>query len=145
MATYNSEIIRIPAPAEQVYGKLTNLEALRDLLAKVPADRIPAEHQATLQNLQITPDSITIPAGPVGAITLRVSRREPPRLIALQGEGSPVPISLTLHITPLSETESEAQAEIDIDVPFMLKPMINGPMQQMVGQFGQILKAINFD
>lgn len=144
MATYKSDEVKLNSPAEAVFAKLSNLTGLRELLDRLPADRIPEENRAMFDGLQITSDSITIPGGPVGSITLQMSRLEEPSLIELQGVGTPVPLSLALHIKPLAADSCEARAEINLEIPAMLKPMISGPMQKAVGQFAHVLSALNF-
>ncbi|MDE6095595.1 MAG: SRPBCC family protein [Muribaculaceae bacterium] len=144
MATYKSDDVLLLAPAEAVFAKLSNLENLRSLLEKVPADQIPADKMEMFNSITVTPDSITVPGGPVGALTFRVKEKVDPTLIRLQGEGSPVPLSLSMQITPDSEATSKAKVVIDIEIPAMLKPMVGGHIQKMADQFGQVLKAIPF-
>ena len=144
MAKYNSEDVLLHAPAEAVYSKLSNLENLRSLLEKIPADKIPADKMEMFKSITITPDAITVPGGPVGSLTFRVKEKVEPSLIRLVGEGSPVPLSLAMHITPDTELSSKAKVVIDIDIPAMLKPMVGGHIQKMVDQFGQVLRAIPF-
>ncbi len=144
MAKYNSEDVLLNAPAEAVFSKLSNLENLRSLLEKVPADKIPADKMEMFNNITITPDAITVPGGPVGALTFRVKEKVEPSLIRLVGEGSPVPLSLAMHISADTEITSKAKVVIDIDIPAMLKPMVGGHIQKMADQFGQVLRAIPF-
>lgn len=146
MATYNSEEISLMAPAEAVYSKLSNLDNLRSLLEKVPADKIPADKLEMFNSISVTPDSVTVPGGPVGALTFRMKEKVEPTLIKLAGEGLPpgIALSLSLHITPEGESTSKAKVTIDISIPAMLKPMVSGPLQKMADQFGQVLRAIPF-
>lgn len=144
MAKYHSSEETLQAPAEAVFDKLSNLENLRSLLDRVPSDKIPEDKRAMFESISITPDTITVPGGPVGSLTFRVTEKVNPTLIALSGEGAPVPLSLSMHITPLTETTCKAKVDIDIEIPAMLKPMVSGPIQKMADQFGEVLKAIPF-
>lgn len=146
MATYNSEEISLMAPAGAVYSKLSNLDNLRSLLEKVPADKIPADKLEMFNSISVTPDSVTVPGGPVGALTFRMKEKVEPTLIKLAGEGLPpgIALSLSLHITPEGESTLKAKVTIDISIPAMLKPMVSGPLQKMADQFGQVLRAIPF-
>ena len=146
MATYNSEEISLMAPAGSVYSKLSNLDNLRSLLEKVPAVKIPAYKLEMFNSISVTPDSVTVPGGPVGALTFRMKEKVEPTLIKLAGEGLPpgIALSLSLHITPEGESTSKAKVTIDISIPAMLKPMVSGPLQKMADQFGQVLRAIPF-
>lgn len=144
MAIFKSGEVSLHAPADTVFTKLSNLENLRSLLDKVPADQIPDDKRQMFESITITPDTITVPGGPVGALTFRVKERISPSLIKLEGEGAPVALNLLMHIEPAGAEYSRAQVEIDIAIPAMLKPMVSGPLQQMADQFSQVLKAIPF-
>lgn len=144
MSTYSSGKVTLNASAEAVYDKLSNLENLQGLLNKVPADKIPEDKRQMFENIQITPDTISVPGGPMGNLVFRVIERKAPSLIKLQGEGVPVEMSLSLHINPLTENTSSANVDLDIDIPMMLKPMIGGQIQKIANQFGDVLGAIPF-
>ena len=143
--TVKSEKKIIAAPAENVFDKLSNLSNLRPLLEKIPRDKIPEDKQEMFDNLKITDDTITMPAGPVGEIVLRVTDRLPYSLIRMEGEGAPVPLSLQLEIEPKGADECEVMVAINLDIPIMLKPMVSGPLKKIVDQFGQVLTAIPFN
>ena len=145
MATYKSEQTLLKYSADQVFDKLSNLENLKSVLANVPADQIPADQLKALEQIEVTPDTIALPAGPVGQITLRVTERRRPELIKLSGENSPVPLSLAMQITPIDDASCYATVVIELDIPMMLKPMVNGPLTKMTEQFAQMIKLIPFD
>ncbi|MCH5231598.1 MAG: SRPBCC family protein [Muribaculaceae bacterium] len=144
MAVYSSGNVMLQAPAETVYNKLSNLENLRGMLDKVPADRIPEDKRQMFENIVITPDTIEVPGGPMGSLTFRVTERKSPSLIKLKGEGIPMQMSLSLHVAPKTETSSEAKVDLDIDIPMMLRPLIGGQIQKIADQFGDVLGAIPF-
>lgn len=142
MATYKSEAVSLAYPAETVYDRISNLEGLGDMIKAAPADQIPADQKAMLDQVRVTPDTISFPAGPVGDITLRLVEKVSPSLIRLEGEGTPVPMSLSMNIRPLTPDTCEAFVQIDLQIPAMLKPMVNGPLQKMADQFGQMLRQM---
>ncbi len=144
MAVYKSDKVELAASAESVFNKLSNLENLRGLLEKVPVDQVPDDKREMFDSIQITPETISVPAGPVGNLTFRVTERREPSYIRLDAEGSPVAMSLAMDITPVSENACDAQVAIDIKLPPMLAPMVGGHIQKMADQFGQVLKAIPF-
>lgn len=144
MSVYKSAEVNIPSSAENVFNRLSNLENLRDLIKQIPSDRIPEDKRKAFEDLKITQDTISFPAGPVGSMTFRMTEKTPYKLIRLEGEGSPVPIALMMHLTPENDTSSKGQVEIDIEIPALLKPMIGGQIQKMADQFGEMLRAIPF-
>lgn len=144
MATYSSDKVTLHNSADAVYEKLSNLENLKALLAGAPTDALDDEKRKMLEQITVTADTISLPAGPVGQLTLRVAERQSPKLLTMRGEGSPVPLKVAMHLTPRGADECEAQCVIDIEVPMMLKPMISGPMKKMSDQFAKMLRAISF-
>ena len=144
MAIYNSDNVTLHASANAVFDKLSNLENLKGMLDKVPAERIPEDKRAMFENIKITSDTIEVPGGPMGNLTFRVVERVAPLLIKLQGEGIPLQMALALHISPLTDSTSSAKVEIDINIPAMLKPMVGGQIQKIANQFGDVLGAIPF-
>lgn len=145
MSKYSSAKHNLNVSAEAVYDKLSNFENLKEMLGKVPADRIPEDKRAMFENIQITADTIEIPGAPMGNMVFRVTEREAPKLIKLHGEGLPINMALSLNIEPVTPDSSQAYIEIDIDLPAMLKPMIGGQIQKIADQFGQVLTAIPFE
>ena len=145
MTTIKSDKTPISASAEKVFDRLSNLENLKPLLERVPADQIPADKREMFDNLQITADTISIPAGPVGNLTLRVTDRLPYSLIRLAGEGSPVPMDMQLEIEQAGTDRCSVQVAVNLDIPAMIKPMVAGPLKKIVDQFSQVLAAIPFD
>lgn len=142
--TIKSEKTPIAASAERVFEKLSNLENLKPVLENIPADRIPEDKREMFERLEITSDSIKIPAGPVGEITLMITDLMPYSLIQLTGEGSPIPLSMQLEIESTGKDSCVAQVGLTMEVPMMLKPMISGPVRKIVDQFAQVLGAIPF-
>ena len=144
MAQYNSGEVRLGASAEKVYSKLSDLENLRSLLENVPVDKIPEDKRGLFESIVLTSDSISVPAGPVGALTFRVKEKREPSYIRLDAENSPMPMSLAMNLTSDGADACLAKVDIDIAIPPMLKPMIGGQLQKMADQFGQVLQAIPF-
>lgn len=144
MATYKSEEVTLHTSAENVFGKLSNLENLSELIKKAPADQIPADKMELLNQVKSTADTISFPGGPVGQVVLRRTEALEPTLIRMEGQGTPVPMSVSLHISPILPEECKICVEIDLQIPAMLKPMVNGPMKNMTEQFAQMFRAINF-
>ena len=142
--SYKSDKIKLPYPAQTVYDRLSDLDGLSSLIKSVPTDKIPEQQRQMLEQVQVTSDTISFPAGPVGNITLKVVQRQAPDYIRLEGVGTPVPMSMALNVVPLSADTCEAYVEIDVSVPAMLKPMVNKPLQQMADQFGHMLRQMPF-
>lgn len=90
MAEYKSAETPVKASADAVFNKLSNLEGLKDLLSRVPEEQVPADQRDLFNQIQITPDTISFPAGPVGNLTLQLTETVKPTFIKLEGAGTPV-------------------------------------------------------
>lgn len=145
MAVFKSPIQHIAASAEAVFDKLSNLSNLKQLLAQVPESAIPADKKEMFDAVTVTDDSISFPAGPVGQLTMQMTRKERPTLIVLEGIGAPVALSMNLEIGIIADNACEATVAIDIAIPAMLKPMIGGTLQKMADQFGEMLGKLKYD
>ena len=145
MANYKSKDVSLNYSAEVVFNKLSNLESLKEVLANVPREKVKPEDLAMLDQIEVTPDTISLTAGPVGSLTLRMTRKEAPVLLRLEGENSPVPMSLEMNITPEGENHCSARVVIDLQIPKMLAPMVSGPLNKMTEQFADMLAMIPFD
>lgn len=141
---YKSAPACLNAPVERVYERFSNLENLKHLIEVAPTDKIPADKLEQLKKLEVTPDTLSIPGGPTGAVTLRVTRREEPNLVELQAENLPMQLLLQLRLQPEGADATEAVAAIVADIPMMLRPMLKGPLQQTVDQFATMMAAIPF-
>lgn len=143
MATYKSSKTELEWSAEKAFERFSNPENLKNVIANLPADKIDENQRKQLEQIELTPDSITLPGGPVGSISLRISERECPTLVRFTGEGTPVPLKLDFKITPVDDAHCDAQVVLEIDIPMMLKPMVNGPLQKMVDQFGELMRQMS--
>lgn len=145
MAVFKSDIQPVQASAEAVFDKLSNLSNLKNLLAQVPESAIPADQKDMFDAVRVTDDSISFPAGPVGELTLQLTRKERPTLIVLEGIGAPVALSMNLEIGIVTPDTCEAVVALDIAIPAMLKPMIGGTLQKMADQFGEMIGKLKYD
>ena len=145
MTTIRSEKTPINASAEKVFEKLSNLENLRGMLDKVPADRIPEDKRQMFENLKITPDTLEIPGAPMGNLVFRIAEKKEPEYIRLKGEGIPLAMALILNISPAPDNKSFGKVDFEIDIPLMLKPMVGGQIQKITDEFGRVLAAIPFE
>ena len=144
MAEFKSAETTLYAPIESVFKKLSDLENFKSFLDKIPADKIPADKLEQFKSIEITTDSIAFQGGPTGAVKFVVIERNAPNLIKLQAADIPLSLTLELHLKSSGENCLQ-QTIINADIPPMLKPMVAGPLQKVVDQFGSVLTAIPFN
>ena len=136
MAKFESSIKQVPYAQEAVYknlSDLTNLEKVRD---RVPQDK--------LQDFSFDQDSVSISVAPVGKITLRICDREEPKCVKFESVESPMPFHLWIQVLPVTETTSKMKVTVDADIPFMLKGMVSGPLQDGVEKIADALAMVPY-
>ena len=136
MSKFESSIKQINYPVEAVYrniSDLTNLERVRD---RVPEDK--------LKDFQFDSDSVQVSVDPVGVIKLRIIEREENRCVKFETEQSPLPFNLWIQVLPVNETTSKMKVTVKADIPFMLKGLVSGPLQDGVEKIADALSQIPY-
>ena len=137
MSKFESSIKQINYPVEAVYrniSDLTNLERVRD---RVPEDK--------LKDFQFDSDSVQVSVDPVGVIKLRIIEREENKCVKFEAEQSPLPFNLWIQVLPVTAETSKMKVTVKADIPFMLKGMVSGPLQDGVEKIADALSQIPFE
>lgn len=136
MTKFESSIKQIPYPVENVYRNISDLSNLERVRDRIPEDK--------LQEFQFDSDSVQVSVSPVGTIKLRIIEREENKCVKFETEQSPLPFNLWIQVLPVSETESKMKVTVKADIPFMLKGMVSGPLQDGVEKIADALSQIPF-
>lgn len=137
MAKFESSIKQIAYPQQAVYNTLSNLNNLERVRDRIPEDK--------LQDFTFDQDSVSVSVPPVGQITLRVCDREEPKCIKFESVQSPLAFHLWIQMLPTGEASSKLKVTIDADIPFVLKGMVAGPLQEGVEKMADTLAMIPYD
>ena len=136
MTKFESSVKQIPYPVEDVYRNISDLSNLERVRDRVPEDK--------LNSFSFDRDSVSVNVNPVGDIRLRIIDREEPKCVKFETEQSPLPFYLWIQVLPVSETESKMRVTVEADIPFMLKGMVSGPLQDGVEKIADALSQIPF-
>ncbi len=136
MTKFESSVKQIPYPVENVYRNISDLSNLDRVRDRVPEDK--------LQDFQFDSDSVQVSVAPVGTIKLRIVEREENKCVKFETEQSPLPFNLWIQVLPVSETESKMKVTVKADIPFMLKGMVAGPLQDGVEKIADALSQIPY-
>ena len=136
MTKYESSVKQIPYPVEDVYRNISDLSNLERVRDRVPQDK--------LQDFQFDSDSVQVSVSPVGTIKLRICEREENKCVKFETEQSPMPFNLWIQVLPVTATESKMKVTVKADIPFMLKGMVSGPLQDGVEKIADALSQIPF-
>ena len=136
MTKFESSVKQIPYPVENVYRNISDLSNLERVRDRIPEDK--------LQEFQFDSDSVQVSVAPVGTIKLRIIEREENKCVKFETEQSPLPFNLWIQVLPVSETESKMKVTVKADIPFMLKGMVSGPLQDGVEKIADALSQIPY-
>ena len=136
MSKFESSIKQINYPVEAVYRNISDLSNLERVRDRVPEDK--------LKDFQFDSDSVQVSVDPVGVIKLRIIEREENRCVKFETEQSPLPFNLWIQVLPVNETTSKMKVTVKADIPFMLKGLVSGPLQDGVENIADALSQIPY-
>ena len=137
MSTFESSIKQIPYPQSAVYRNLSDLSNLERVRDRVPEYKV--------KDFTFDRDSVTISVDPVGQITLRICEREEPKCIKFETAQSPLPFNLWIQILPVTDTTSKMKLTLKADIPFMLKGMVSGPLEDGLEKIADALAQVPYE
>ena len=136
MTKFESSIKQIPYAVEDVYRNISDLSNLERVRDRVPQDK--------LQDFEFDSDSVQVSVAPVGAIKLRIVEREENKCVKFEAEQTPIPFNLWIQVLPVTESASKMKVTVKADIPFMLKGMVAGPLQDGVEKIADVLSQIPY-
>jgi carbon monoxide dehydrogenase subunit G len=137
MATFESSVKQIPYAQQSVYEKLSDLNNLEQVKDNIPDDKA--------SELEFTHDTLSLNVPPVGKISLKIIEREEPKTIKFETLQSPMPFNLWIQVLPVTETSSKMKVTVKADIPFMLKGMVSGPLQDAVEKIADALAMVPYE
>lgn len=145
MESFKSASHVITCDAATIYSKLTNPSLIKNQI-EANADRIDDQARQHLDTVKFTEDSIAIQS-PMGEVTLALDHEnsiEGQRIVytALQ---SPVPINMVVNLEPQADGTTLSTAELQLNLPFFVRKMVEGQLQEGANRFGELLARIPFD
>jgi len=136
MTKFESSVKQIAYPVEDVYRNISDLSNLERVRDRVPEDK--------LKSFSFDRDTVSVNVDPVGDIKLRIIEREEGKCVKFETEQSPMPFNLWIQVLPVTETTSKMRVTVQADIPFMLKGMVSGPLQDGVEKIADALSQIPY-
>jgi len=137
MTTYESDIKTISSNEEVVFGILSDLNTLKELLGNTPLND-------KVKDLQFQPDSCSFVVEGFGKMGFRITEREPFKTIKLQSEKAPVDLNVWIQLVQRSENDTQMKLTLKADLPAMIKMMIDKKLKEGINLIADILaKALS--
>ena len=137
MAKFESSIKQVAYPQEVVYRNISDLNNLERVRDRIPSDKI--------QDFTFDSESVSVSVAPIGQITLRICDRQEPKCVKFESVQSPMPFNLWIQVLPVTETTSKMKVTVDADIPFMLKALVSGPLQEGVDKIADALSQVPYE
>ncbi|MBQ8065571.1 MAG: SRPBCC family protein [Prevotella sp.] len=136
MTKFESSVKQIAYPVEDVYRNISDLSNLERVRDRVPEDKV--------KDFAFDSDTVSINVAPVGQLKLRIVEREENKCVKFETEQSPLPFNVWIQVLPVTEATSKMKVTVKADIPFMLKGMVSGPLQDGVEKIADALSQIPF-
>ena len=145
MESFKSAPHVIACDAATIYNKLTNPSLIKNQI-DAHADQIDGEARQHLDTVKFTEDSIAIQS-PMGEVTLALDHAESieGQKVVYTASQSPVPINMVINLEPQPDATTMSTAELQLQLPFFLRKMVEGQLQEGADRFGELLARIPFD
>ena len=137
MTKFESSIKQVPYSQEAVYRNISDLRNLERVRDRVPEDK--------LKDFSFDEDSVSVSVDPVGQITLRIIEREEPKCVKFETTQSPMPFNLWIQVLPVTAESSKMKVTVKADIPFMLKGMVSGPLEDGLEKIADALAQIKYE
>lgn len=142
MSDYQSSVKHIAAPAERVFTKLTDLSQLQPVIDKykeqVPQDKV------KIKDISLNTDSVYIDIDPVGQVGLKIIETEPFKTIKFAADRSPLDFNFWIQLVEKEPGDTKIRLTLRADIPFFMKPMIGGKIEQGIEMMAEALTKIEY-
>lgn len=145
MESFKGNPQAIACDAATIYSKLTNPSLIRNQI-EAHADQMDEEARQHLDAVKFTEDSIAIQS-PMGEVTLALDRDNSidSQRVVYTASQSPVPINMVINLEPRADGTTMSVAELQLQLPFFMRKMVEGQLQEGANRFGELLSRIPFD
>lgn len=124
---------------KQAFDNPALLEKMKEAAGK-DADKLDGIKEQ-IKNVSFTEDTITV-GTQMGEFTLRIVEREAPKLIKLEGVGTPVACNLWIQLLPTADYEMKLKVTLGAELNFFIKQMVGKYMQQGADGIANVLAMI---
>ena len=136
MAKFESSVKQVPYSQDAVYCCISDLQNLERVRDRVPTDK--------LEGFTFDHDTVSMNVPPVGQISIEIVEREAPKCVKFGSTQSPMPFHLWIQVLPVTSETSKMKVTVDADIPFMLRGMVAGPLQEAVEKIADALAQVPY-
>ncbi|SUB89749.1 Uncharacterised protein [Porphyromonas macacae] len=138
MTEYISEIKQIAASRPLVFSVLSDLNNVKSLSDKIPADY-------KLQIEAVDADNMAIMVPGAGRMQLRIVEREADQTIKLETVNFPVKANAWIQLLEPAENDTRLRLTLKADLNLLIRNMVGGKLKDMVDQMASMLSLIPYE
>jgi len=139
-----------------VYAKISDLSNLSVLKERLASQDIPenlkeqadaeqmSKAKEILENMEFTPDSMSMNLPPVGKLVIEIIEREPEKLVKMTSTQSPVPLTIWIQLVPTSDSACAMRLTLDAELNMFLKMAVGGKLKDGIDKFADMLAKIPY-
>ena len=137
MTTYESDIKTISSNGEVVFGILSDLTNLKEMIEQTSlTDKV--------KDLQFQQESCSFIVEGFGKMGFKIIEREPFKTIKLQSENAPVELNVWIQLIQKAENDTQMKLTLKSDLPVMIKMMIDKKLKEGINVIADMLaKALS--
>lgn len=145
METFKSSPHVIACDAATIYSKLTNPSLIKQQI-EAHAYHIDEQARQHLDTVKFSEDSISIQS-PMGEVSLSLDHENSieGQRVVYTASSSPVPINMVVNLERQPDDTTMSTAELQLNLPFFLRKMVEGQLQEGAERFGELLARIPFE
>lgn len=145
MESFKGNPQSIACDAATIYSKLTNPSLIKQQI-EINADKIDDQARQHLDAVKFGEDSISIQS-PMGEVTLALDHEGsiPGEKVVYTASQSPIPINMVINLEAQPDETTMSTAELQLNLPFFMRKMVEGQLQEGANRFGELLARIPFD
>lgn len=145
METFKSSPHVIACDAATIYSKLTNPSLIKQQI-EAHANHIDEQARQHLDTVKFSEDSISIQS-PMGEVSLSLDHENSieGQRVVYTASSSPVPINMVVNLERQPDDTTMSTAELQLNLPFFLRKMVEGQLQEGAERFGELLARIPFE
>ena len=134
MTSYKSKSIEISTNIEQLFDKLSNLEALGAQLDSLPADQL-----AKIGSVRFENNQFIIATPQMGEIAFAIIDKHHPDKIVFGTPAAPLPLELVVNLEKVDENSTKVSTAFSVEIPAILRPMLGPKLQEAADKFGEMI------
>jgi len=137
MTKFSSSVKQIPYSQRAVYDNISDMQNLERVRHRVPEDKV--------KDFTFDHDTVGLSIPPVGELKIRICDRQEPKCVKFETVQSPIPFNLWIQVLPVDDFTSKMKVTVDAQIPFMLKPMVEGPLVEGLEKIADALSMIPYE